>query len=68
MNLGSDLISLSATGSLFHNIGPLNFSVCCIDNAVIIFKVGSDLFNKSQMLCEKVFNEVQLPQQKHNPG
>ena len=30
MNLGSDLISLSATGSLFHNIGPLNFNVCCV--------------------------------------
>ena len=29
MNLGSDLMSLSATGSLFHSIGPLNISVCC---------------------------------------
>ena len=30
MNLESDLISLSARGSLFHNIGPLNFSVCYV--------------------------------------
>ena len=29
MSLGSDLISLSATVSLFHNVGPLNFCVCC---------------------------------------
>ena len=30
MNLGSDLISLSATDSLFHITGPLNFSICCV--------------------------------------
>ena len=30
MNLKSDLFSLSATGALFHNIKPLNFSVCCV--------------------------------------
>ena len=52
MNLESDLISLSATGSLFHNIGPLNFNVCLdLDRvrraAFSLRKLESKMFEKA---------------------
>ena len=52
MNLGSDLISLSATGSLFHNIGPLNFSV--FYSAILRAQFGLGSSTKSDFLAKKV--------------
>ena len=43
MNLGSDLISLGATGSLFHNICLLNFNVCCVSFILQYSKHNLDL-------------------------
>ena len=55
MNLESDLISLSATDSLFHNIGPLNFSVLCeFYSAILRAQFGLGLNTKSDFLTKKV--------------